>query len=106
MRLPPQKLSALALGLLALPAVAVQTTMTSAGYTGLGLTPNAHLLGWGYLEGAYDNQLPGIVARPTGHNYVLGFGLLPNIEISGRLATNSLQDSCLVAPGCGVRDLS
>ncbi len=114
MRLPPQKLSALALGLLALPAAAVQTTMTSAGYTGLGLTPNAHLLGWGYLEGAYDNQLPGIVGsarrgvvdNPTGHNYVLGFGLLPNLEISGRLATNSLQDSCIGAPGCGVRDLS
>jgi hypothetical protein len=106
MRLPPLKLSAIALGLLSLPAAAVQSTMTSAGYTGLGLTPNAHLLGWGHLEGAYDNQLPGLVANPTGHNYVLGFGLLPNMEISGRLATNSLQDSCLVAPGCGVRDLS
>jgi hypothetical protein len=84
-----------------------QTTLTQAGYTGLGITPNAHLLGWGRLEFAYDNQLPGIPRDPSGHNYVLGFGLLPNLEIAGRLAANSPQDSnCFVAPGCGVRDLS
>lgn len=81
------------------------TTLTQAGYTGLAITPNAHLLGWGRLEFAYDNQLPGISRDPSGHNYVLGFGLLPNLEIAGRLAANSPQGShCFV--GCPVRDLS
>lgn len=106
MRLPKRELSAIALGIAALPALAVDTTMTAAGYTGLGITPNAHLLGWGRLEASYDNQLPGVVQDPTGHNYVLGFGLLPNLEISGRLATNTLENYCFGVPGCGVRDLS
>jgi len=83
-----------------------QGTLTQAGYTGLGITPSANLLGWGRLAFAYDNQLPGIVRDPSGHNYVLGFGLLPNLEIAGRLAANSNSSSCFVAPGCGARDLS
>lgn len=83
-----------------------QGTMTQAGYTGLGITPSANLLGWGRLEFAYDNQLPGVPRDPSGHNYVLGFGLLPNLEIAGRLAANSNNSSCFTAPGCGARDLS
>ncbi len=81
------------------------TTLTQAGYTGLGITPNAHLLGWGRTEFTYDNQLPGVVSDPTGHNFVVGFGLLPNLEVAGRLATNSLNRNCFTE-GCGVRDLS
>lgn len=80
--------------------------MTQAGYTGLAITPNAHLLGWGRLEFAYDNQLPGIPRVPSGHNYVLGFGLLPNLEIAGRMAANSPQGSSCFLVDCGVRDLS
>jgi hypothetical protein len=98
--------SALALGLIALPAVAVETTMTPAGFSGLGITPNAHLLGWGRFEAAYDNQLPGIVRNTKGHNLVGGFGLLPNLEASGRLATNDWRSNCFTPPGCGARDLS
>jgi len=95
------------------PAMAVDTTMTQAGYTGLGITPNAHLLGWGRFEATYDNQLPGIVRTtpgavrgPEGHNYVAGFGMFPNLEIAGRLAANTNSTNCFVAPGCGLRDLS
>jgi len=88
-------------------AQASPTTMTQAGFTGLSVTPNARLLGWGRMEFSYDNQLPGNVRDPSGHNYVLGFGLLPNLEVAGRLAANSPQDAnCFVAPGCGTRDLS
>ncbi|GAB3650644.1 YjbH domain-containing protein [Ramlibacter alkalitolerans] len=84
-----------------------QTTMTQAGFTGLSITPSAHILGWGRMEFSYDNQLPGNVRDPSGHNYVLGVGLLPNLEIAGRLAANSpLDANCFVAPGCGTRDLS
>lgn len=95
----------LALGLTAGPAAAVESTVTSAGFTGMGITPNAHLLGWGRVEASYENQLPGVVGDPTGHNFVLGFGLLPNLEIGGRLATNSLNANCFTT-GCGARDLS
>jgi len=86
-------------------AWAVDTTLTQAGYTGLGITPNAHLIGWGRMEMAYDSQLPGI-ANPSGHNYVFGFGLLPNLEIAGRLATNDHHSNCFIPPGCGARDMS
>ena len=87
------------------PSLAQPTTLTQAGYTGLGITPNAHLLGWGRAEATYDSQLPGVVRDPSGHNFVLGFGLLPNMEIAGRLAANSLNRNCFTE-GCGIRDLS
>lgn len=85
-------------------APAVSGTLTQAGFTGLGITPNAHHLGWGRMELSYDHQLPG-VRDTTGHNYVLGFGLLPNLEIVGRVAANSLHANCF-SEGCGARDLS
>ena len=86
-------------------AVAQVTTLTQAGYTGLGITPNARLLDWGRMEATYDRQLPGLVRDPTGHNLVLGFGLLPNLEVVGRLATNNLDRNCFFED-CGTRDLS
>jgi hypothetical protein len=87
-------------------AAAQVTTLTQAGFTGLEITPNAHLIDWGRFEATYDHQLPGVVRDPKGHNYVLGFGLLPNVEISGRLATNSLGCNGFTGSGCGTRDLS
>ncbi|MEJ7930616.1 YjbH domain-containing protein [Ramlibacter sp. AN1015] len=83
----------------------VGQTLTQAGFTGLGITPNAHLLGWGRAALQYDNQVPGVVRNPGGHNFVLGFGLLPNLEIAGRLAANTLHTNCFAAD-CGARDLS
>src|SRR3954471_3911613 len=106
MRAPTQPLCLLALGLAATPAWAVDTTLTSAGYTGLGITPTAQILGWGRLATSYENQLAGNPGRLDGHNLVLGFGLLPNLEVAGRLATNTIHDSCFSANGCGARDLS
>ncbi len=89
-----------------LPAFAVEPTLAQAGFTGLGITPTAQLLGWGRMGYAYDNQLPGIPRDPTGHNHVVGFGFWPNLEFAGRLATNSSNVSCFGSPGCGARDLS
>lgn len=86
-------------------AAAQITTLTQAGYTGLGITPNALLIDWGRVEATYDRQLPGIIRDPTGHNFAIGFGLLPNLEIAGRLATNSIHRNCFTE-GCGTRDLS
>lgn len=82
-----------------------QDTLAPAGFTGLTITPNAHLLGWGRAAFSYDRTLPGVVFDPAGHNYVLGFGLLPNLEIVGRLATNNMDRNCFTQ-GCGARDLS
>jgi hypothetical protein len=105
MRAPKPTTLALAIGFATLPAWAVDSTLTPAGYTGLGITPNAHLLGWGRVEAGYENQVAGNVRRLGGHNAVLGFGLLPNLEIAGRLATNTIHDNCFFTP-CGARDLS
>lgn len=91
---------------MASPAWAVDTTLTSAGYTGLGITPTAQILGWGRLATSYENQLAGNPARVDGHNLTLGIGLLPNLEAAGRLATNTIHDSCFSGAGCGTRDLS
>ena len=78
--------------------------MTPGGYTGLGITPNARLLDWGRMEVAYDKQLPGYPST-AGHNFVFGFGLLPNLEVAGRLAANTLHTNCFTV-SCGARDLS
>ncbi len=102
---PTPVVTAAALSLWASAAAAQVTTLTQAGYTGLGITPNARLLDWGRAEATYDRQLPGLVRDPRGHNFVVGFGLLPNLEIAGRLATNSLGRNCFTE-GCGTRDLS
>src|SRR4051794_24143899 len=87
-------------------AEAQLTTLTQAGYTGLGITPNAHLIDWGRAALTYDHQMPGVVSSPSGHNYVLGFGLLPNLEIAGRLATRNLSCDLFTDRNCGIRDLS
>ena len=89
-----------------LPAFAVETSLVQAGYTGLGVTPNARLLAWGKTEVNYENQLAGVFNRPAGHNYVFGFGLLPNLELAGRIAANELNSDCFSLAGCGTRDLS
>lgn len=87
-------------------AFAVESTMTAGGFTGLEITPNARLLDWGRFAFTYDRQLPG-ARNPAGHNFVAGFGLLPNFEISGRIAANSpLQSNCFVERCDGIRDLS
>ncbi len=101
----PVSVVAVVLALASTSTRAQVTTLTQAGYTGLGITPNAHLVDWGRAEATYDRQLPGLMRDPTGHNLVVGFGLLPNLEIVGRLATNSLDRNCFTE-GCGTRDLS
>jgi hypothetical protein len=85
-------------------AAAVDSTLSSSGFTGPGVTPNANLLGWGQFGFAYDRQVPGL-ANSSGHNFVAGFGLLPNLEVVGRVAANTMQTNCFIE-SCGIRDLS
>lgn len=106
-----QKILTVLISAAALPALAVQSEVTSAAFTGLGITPNAKVLGWGHIGAGYESQLPGNVTflprvpGPSGHTYTLGFGLLPNVEVVGRLATNTYSTNCL-AERCGTRDLA
>lgn len=103
---PARLVTTVTAALVSCSASAVDSTMTQGGFTGLGITPNAHLLGWGRFDFAYDRQLPGVTVNPDGNNYVAGFGLLPNVEVSGRVAASPNPDNCLVASCGGVRDLS
>lgn len=104
--IPPHRLAlSAAIALACTPVMAVQPTLTQGGFTGLELTPTASLLDWGRFAFTYDNQLPGVTRNPAGHNFVAGFGLFPNLEVSGRVASNTMNSNCFTQ-GCGVRDLS
>ena len=87
----------------------VAPTLGASGASGLAVTPTAPLLPWGSLGIAYDSQVVGgpvnRVHGTDGHNLVAGFGLLPNLEISGRIAANTLNTNCYTE-NCGIRDLS
>ncbi|HEY8358744.1 MAG TPA: YjbH domain-containing protein [Ramlibacter sp.] len=85
---------------------AVETSMTQGGFTGLTITPNAHVVGWGRFDFVYDRQLPGAAGNSSGDNYVGGFGLFPNLEVSGRVAANENPDNCFINVCQGIRDLS
>ncbi|WP_213956033.1 YjbH domain-containing protein [Variovorax sp. dw_954] len=84
-------------------------TMSAGGFTGLSVTPTAQLQRWGSMGLAYENQVVGAPTTgrqgTTGDNFVVGFGLLPNLEISGRMAANTFNTNCYTE-ACGVRDLS
>ncbi|MDM0110722.1 YjbH domain-containing protein [Variovorax sp. J22R133] len=100
------------LALAAPPALAQQqptAVLSASGFTGLSVTPTAQLLRWGTMGLAYGNDVVGApVSRfydTGGSNFVAGFGLLPNLEVTGRLAANTMSVNCYIEP-CGVRDLS
>lgn len=64
-----------------------ETSLAAPGYSGLGLTPSPAPLDWGVMAASYDTAVPGAYYA-KGHNYLFGAGLLPAIELTGRLATN------------------
>ena len=85
------------------------TSLAPPGYSGLGITPSAVPLNWGVMSSAYDTAVPG-ASYSKGHNYLFGAGILPGIEITGRLATNdhncNLYGIGSVCPSGSLRDLS
>ncbi len=98
-----------------LPASAAFDVLSPLGFTGGTMTPNALTLPLGTMGVRYDRQVPG-AALTTGNNVVIGFGLLPYLEATGRIAANDmhcnlylpvdrgLADSCTGRGG--LRDLS
>jgi len=72
------------------------------------MTPNASALQPGSIGFGFDRQLPG-GPDPEGYNFNLGFGLLPGLEMVGRLATNDLDCNMFTAGACPpgmIRDFS
>lgn len=96
---------------MASPAYAQEGAMTSLGFTGFGLTPSASTIPWGNMQVVYGNRItngPGTAYSKYGQkgsNIITGFGVLPNLEFSGRIAANSSNANCFIE-SCGVRDLS
>ena len=81
------------LGLAGTSSVAqtVAPGLAAAGASGAGLTPSATPLGAGQVLLGYDTAVPGLGVEPRGHNIGLAVGVLPGLELSGRLATNDLN---------------
>lgn len=83
---------------------AVDSGVSPAGYSGALSTPNAESIGVGDVVLAYTNSIDAQAHHPdfTDHNYVLGIGLLPYVEVFGRLADRSYDNPKLI----GLTDLS
>ena len=90
-------------------APAVNTGLSVQGYSSTGvMTPNAYTLPSGAIGLSYDRQMPG-APDPDGYNIQMGFGLLNNLEMVGRLATNDLNCDMFEAGACPpaiIRDFS
>lgn len=73
---------------------AVDSGITPSGYSGALSTPNATSLATGDIALAYANSIDAHTHRQdfTDHNYLIGIGLLPNVEIFGRLADRSYNN--------------
>ena len=63
-------------------------SLSPNGYSGLGLVPSANTLKGGTAVLAFDPTVPGAPIT-TGYNTQIGFGLMDNLELVGRLATNN-----------------
>ena len=91
------------------PGTGVNTGLSVQGYSSTGvMTPNAYTLPSGAVGLSYDRQLPG-APDPDGYNIQMGFGLLPSLEMVGRLATNDLNCNMFEAGKCPpgmIRDFS
>ena len=79
------------------PANAQQ--LSPNGYSGLGLVPSANTLKGGTAVLAFDPSVPGAPIT-SGYNNQIGFGLMDNLELVGRLATNNQKCNLFRAGAC------
>ena len=97
------------LGLTFVSSVWAQSAMSAGGFSGWSVSPTARVQGWGTASLAYDNEVVGgpVTRRygTTGSNFIVGFGFLPNLEASGRIASSTINTNCY-SSDCGIRDLS
>jgi len=94
--------------------VALQTQaqqMAPIGYTGAINTPTADVMPWGSATLSYSNSIPERTSKFPGEPFGglnVGFGVLPGLEIVGRLAFDGQLSCNLFEVACrsGTRDLS
>lgn len=95
----------LCLSVLSCPTYAVESGIAPLGFSGALSTPTAATLATGQAAAAFTPYLDGQGIEVEGYNYLLGAGLLPGVEVFGRLATNTVSENCYTQR-CGLRDLS
>lgn len=92
-------------------ATAQAQQMAPTGYTGAVNTPTAGVLPWGSATLSYSNSIPERASRFAGEPFGglnVGFGVLPGLEIVGRLAFDGNLNCNLYDVACSgrTRDLS
>ncbi|MBL4607286.1 MAG: YjbH domain-containing protein [Pseudomonadales bacterium] len=75
------------------------------GYTGLLNTPNAALVPHGSISAQYSDLVFHNNEYTHNNNLTTAIGILPFIEVGGRIAWFNTQDNCYT-DGCRLRDLS
>ncbi len=89
------------------PALAgeFQHSLAQEPYTGLLKTPNAQVADYGLAQFDFSNPIERNSGYIDGYNYMATAGLLPGLEVTGRIATQEHDSHCFTE-GCGIRDLS
>lgn len=87
------------LGLATVIAPANAHQLSPNGYSGLGLVPSANTLKGGTAVLAFDPSVPGAPIT-SGYNTQIGFGLMDNLELVGRLATNNQKCNAFQPGAC------
>jgi len=86
----------------------IPPSVSPSGYGGVGLTPSANPTPQGMAVLGFSSALPGKTTS-SGFNFLGSFGVLPGVELTGRLLTRDLQCNLYVSD-CGkppaIRDLS
>ncbi|WNC69661.1 YjbH domain-containing protein [Thalassotalea nanhaiensis] len=91
----------------------VKNSSSMQAYSGVFNTPNAEVVDWGNFAFSYSDNYsdrasqfidkPGFVVA---NDMKFAVGLLPNLEVVGRLATRNWDCNSFEESGCGFRDLS
>jgi|694.fasta_scaffold76002_3 hypothetical protein len=86
----------------------VPPAVSPSGYGGVGFTPSANPTPQGMAVLGFSSAIPGKTSE-SGFNFMGSFGLMPGLEVTGRLMTRDLQCN-LYRSDCGrppgIRDLS
>ncbi len=91
-----------------IPSAIVAQVLSSNGYSGVGMVPDTSTVLTGDAVFSFDKSIPG-AANTKGFNTQLGLGLLSDIELVGRLATNDQKCNMFIQGACptgNIRDFS
>lgn len=97
---------AVCLSPLAVSANQMANLPSSQSYTGLIFTPNAQVVTQGNTSIAYHQGVPGKKNVADWDNWFFAFGIMPGLEVGGRIVTNSYDCHSYNNKNCGIRDLS